>query len=65
MPSQADLDQFARRQASSSLDVETLVPKLPPVPEDVKRRFPTMAKWEEDLVNWRAKLIIALRGGPV
>jgi hypothetical protein len=65
MPSPQDLKMFQRIQASSTLDVATLVPKLPPLPETVKKRFPELVKWESDLETWHNKLVIAIRGGAV
>jgi len=62
MSSPADKARFARLQQGSAQP--EIIQKLPQVPDEVKKRFPSMAKWEEDLEAWRTKTNIALRGGP-
>lgn len=63
MPSDADLKNFKRLQLGASDDsVERLVAALPTIPEDVKKRFPSMAKHEQDQQEWHRKLLVALRG---
>lgn len=38
----------------------TVVPKLPQLPEDLKKRFPSVVKWEQDVEKWRQDLAVAL-----
>lgn len=40
-----------------------IIPKLPPLPDDVKRRFSSLHDWQRDMEAWRIKANIALRGG--
>jgi len=64
MPSANDLKNFARLQQGQAADATLkLVAELPPVPADVKKRFPSMMKHEEALKDWHQKLVLALRGG--
>jgi len=64
MPSDQDRKTLKRLQAGAAENTTAkLVDNLPPVPADVKKRFPSMQKWEESQKDWVAKLIIALRGG--
>ena len=66
MPSAADLKNFRRIQNSAGVDdTQKLVSNMPSFPDEMKRRFPSLAKHEEDLKDWNKKLIIALRGGPI
>lgn len=62
MASPEDIKQFARKQGSPDNTAQT-IQKFPPFPEDVKTRFPTMRKMEDDIEQWRVKTNIALRGG--
>ncbi len=41
-----------------------IIQKVPTLPDDVKKRFPSFVKWEEEVEQWRVKTNIALRGGP-
>ena len=64
MPSAQDLKQFQRVQNSAgSDDTAKLVANMPPYPDEVKQRFPSMARHEADQKEWIKELIIALRGG--
>jgi len=56
-----DKNRFARLQEGSAQP--QVIQKFPPYPEDVKRRFPSMVKHEEEVEQWRVKTNIALRGG--
>lgn len=63
MPSEADLKQWERMQNSAgSDDTAKLVENMPPVPTDVKKRFPSMLQYEEMQREWVIKLIKAIRG---
>lgn len=65
MPSDSDLKNFTRLQQGQAFDATLkLVAELPPVPEDVRKRFPSMAQWQVALKDWHQKLVIALKGGP-
>lgn len=64
MASDADLKNFYRIQQSAGSDTtDKIVQQMPPIPEDVKKRFPAMAAYEEKQREWVKQLIIALRGG--
>jgi hypothetical protein len=64
MPSADALKNFSRLQLGAATDTtERLVTELPKVPEDVKKRFPSMAQFEERQKEWHRKLLLALRGG--
>jgi hypothetical protein len=64
MPSEEDLKNFLRLQQGVPFDTSLkLVAELPPFPEDVRKRFPSMAQYEASLKDWHSKLILALQGG--
>jgi len=64
MPSANDLKGFKRMQQSAlSDDSLKLVANMPEFPPDLKKRFPSMEKHEQEVKEWNKKLIIALRGG--
>lgn len=64
MPSAEDLKQWERLQNSAGFDdTAKLVENMPPVPSDVKQRFPSMHQYEEMQREWVIKLIKAIRGG--
>jgi hypothetical protein len=54
--------RFARLQQGAA--TPEVIQKFPPYPEDVKRRFPSLVKHEEEVEAWRVKTNIAIRGGP-
>lgn len=63
MPSAESLKHFSRLQLGAATDTtDRLVAELPKVPDDVKKRFPSMAKFEQDMAEWHRKLLLALRG---
>lgn len=65
MPSLADLKSLERIQQGVAFDATLkLVAELPPVPDDVRKRFPSMVKYDLALKEWHQKLLIALKGGP-
>lgn len=35
---------------------------MPAVPDDVKKRFPSMNQWEKDLKEWVRKVVFNLQG---
>lgn len=62
MPSDADKLNFARVQQGQGLDATLrLVAQLPAYPDDIKKRFPSMAKHEEALKEWHQKLLLSLK----
>lgn len=61
MASANDRQSLGAMAASS--DAATLIPKIPKLPEDVKKRFPSLFDWERDMEAWRVKTNVALRGG--
>lgn len=61
MSSPADKARFARLQSGSAQP--EIIQKLPPHPDDMKRRFPSLNEYEEKVEAWRVKTNIALRGG--
>ena len=64
MPTASDLASFQRLQQGQQFDATMkLVAELPPIPQEVKARFPSMAKHEEAMKEWHNKLLIALKGG--
>lgn len=60
-PTPEDLASFERLRLSA--DSPLSVPKVPRLPDDVRKRFPTLEKWERDMEEWRTKLNVILRGG--
>ena len=64
MPSADDKKNLARLQAGVQFDATLkLVAQLPPFPEDVKQRFPSLLQYEQNLKDWHQQLLIALKGG--
>jgi len=62
--SQQDLDQLKRLVLDQ--DTARIVKEMPPIPNEVKLRFPSMVKYESDLRDWTTKhLAIVIRGGPI
>lgn len=59
MASPESLKSFARLRAQGAA-MPTVVPKLPPIPDDVKKRFPEMKQYEEALEKWRTDMSVAL-----
>lgn len=60
--SPAALAKIAHLRTESSAAPE-IIPKLPPYPEDVRKRFPSLEKHQADLEDWRVKASIAIKGG--
>jgi hypothetical protein len=60
--SPGDKKSFSRMQVSQSANTE-IIPKLPPLPDDVKKRFPSLYDWQRGMEEWRVKANIAIRGG--
>lgn len=64
MPSDADLLSFSRLQGGVQFDSTLkLVAELPPIPKEVRERFPSMEKYDMALKDWHQKLVLALQGG--
>ena len=38
----------------------TMIPPVPPIPEDVKKRFPSMAQWEQKMAEWRRNVNVVM-----
>jgi hypothetical protein len=53
---------FAAISNTNDEDFKKSLPKLPRIPDEVKKRFPSMAKYEKDLDDWRDKLLLVMRG---
>lgn len=64
MPSANDLKTFRRLQVGANFStVSKLVPNMPPLPLDVKTRFPSMVAYEQQLKDWHTQLVLILTGG--
>lgn len=48
---------------TTSPSTPEIIPKLPPYPEDIRKRFPSLEKHQADLENWRTQTNIAITGG--
>ncbi len=59
MASADDLKSFSRLRAQGAA-MPTVVPKLPKLPDDVRKRFPSLVQWEQDVEKWRVDLATAL-----
>jgi len=58
------LKAFARLQQGAAFDATLrLVAELPVVPDEVKKRFPSMIKYDLELKEWHKRLLLALKGG--
>jgi hypothetical protein len=52
-----------RIQASQSSQSQALfLSKMPPIPAEVKQRFPAMVQWENDFNDWIKNANFNLRG---
>ena len=61
--SQAALDKIKHLRPSSSQAPE-IIPKIPPYPDEIKKRFPeATTKHEQDWEAWRVKANLAITGG--
>lgn len=61
--SQAALDKIKHLRTTSPSTPE-IIPKLPPYPDEIRKRFPAAVKeHEEALEAWRVKLNLAVTGG--
>lgn len=40
-----------------------VVQRLPPLPADVRKRFPSLKEWEDKMEKWRVETNNALGGG--
>jgi hypothetical protein len=49
MPSTADLDSFNRMRNDQQ---QPAMPAPPPLPQDIKDRFPSMVVWEQQFQYW-------------
>ena len=48
-----DTQTMIKRRVEPTRKLSALtVPQLPELPEDVVKRFPSMAKWQSDLRTW-------------
>ena len=55
---------FRRRQTGAEFSTTSkLVANLPPIPADVKARFPSMIAYEQQLKDWHTQLVVSLTGG--
>jgi hypothetical protein len=46
--------------------VPNVIPRPPALPESIKRAFPEMRQWEEDMQEWATgKLGIVINRGPI
>lgn len=61
MPSTSDKTQFARLQFDPGSFPVKIGP-VPKLPDEVKQRFPSLIKWEQDLEAWRLAANLALGG---
>lgn len=49
---------------TSSPSTPEIIPKIPPYPDEIKKRFPeATAKHEADWESWRVKANLAITGG--
>lgn len=39
-----------------------IIPKMPKLPDDVKKRFPSLAQWEMEMEEWRVKATNGITG---
>lgn len=62
MASPEEKDRFARLQQGSAQP--EVIQKFPSLPDEVKKRFPSLKDYEDQVEQWRVKTNIALRGGP-
>lgn len=46
----------------SASPAQVLIQRLPPLPDEVKKRFPSMAQWETEVEKWRIQANIAIGG---
>lgn len=68
MPSQADLDSFARLQLSGpDTSAQTIMPmpKLEDHAPELVKRYPGILGWQRAVEEWRVKTNIALRAASV
>jgi len=56
------VQQTAQQARLSSSTPGIPVRRLPPIPPEVKARFPSMHKWEADLEKWRQELVVSMGG---
>lgn len=59
MPSDADLKNLSRLRAQGAA-VPSVIPKIPQLPADVVKRFPSVNKWHQDMEKWRQETMVAL-----
>jgi len=57
-----DQTSFDRLQIGGD-GVPRVIPKVPTLPEDVRKRFPSLVEWEKQMEEWRVKATRALTGG--
>lgn len=62
MANSTDIQAQAQLGRLQSAQSAIPVPRLPEVPVEVKKRFPSMSNWERNLEDWRQKLIVAVGG---
>lgn len=63
MASPSDKKSFNRLRVADSAG--ELVPQPPKLPDDVKRRFPSLEKWEKDTADYMQKQVaMSINGGP-
>ncbi len=56
MPSAQDLVNLNRIKSGNQ---NAVVPLPPPLPDDVKKRFPTLAQWEKDFADYMQKKVVS------
>jgi hypothetical protein len=60
VPSADDLANFARLRNQPT---NSVIPPFPSLPDDLKKRFPSMQQWEEEVKAWaQTQLGIATQG---
>lgn len=47
---------------ASETEAPLPVPKVPQLPADVLKRFPSLLKWQHDLEEWRVKVSRTIHG---
>jgi hypothetical protein len=64
MPTPADKASYDRLQQGVQFDTSLkLVSRFPRLPKTLHDRFPELAQYEKEVVDWHMDLLLALKGG--
>lgn len=60
MPTKSEKLLQLAGKAGTAEEQSRVIPKFPALPDDVRKRFPSVAKYEADVETWRLKTTLVV-----